>query len=662
MSGKPLRNPTDANKYRNEYLAYLDLQIDNDEKNLQANLLHKRTGQVASQITDYSTTSQKLANMYALRIELKKQLRRICVAEDADLVVQGLRDDEVRFAVNYIEKLVAELRPKFKYGAPEPYVSQYIRRVYDIELESQGLPNENILREILGRMGQLVSRADLEDAGRLIIAISRTTNEGYLAPIQQDIADVRGMIDRIGQITSFIANKPIDPILLPEIERIVKESTADLPTKGQLTELLIRIDRAKGDTEQVKALVADLHQLLAQNPDDLELLARGLDALQASVEEQSRQSAQDVETLRQGTTRLARGVEVGIGAVREDIGELRGRQDNLAEAVALLEDRLNVKLSSQQIRVVDEMTKARATLGAILDRLAKLEEGQETKGEPVTAEVGIPAQEGLRATFPVQRRIVKKLPVPLNPKSDEYKAISRKAQIDDLTERYITILEERGVEPPNRAPSNYVANIKGWYRRNYPQIVLIYEAGIGPPPEAEAEAVGKGLRRIKGKGISIDEDLGVKSNLKFAPFGRYIINLAKLNDDIIRLCRKNGTNISNCKTLRVSPDLANVIRKIVNGGKPTFNDLTALNDEDKHKYNEYIRKSEIVGEGIEVPEIDEKKDLNQFEIMKGEILSGNDSTELIKKFKTLIVKLVHNGRLPKGQAKELLLDLASLGY
>jgi hypothetical protein len=35
---------------------------------------------------------------------------------------------------------------------------------------------------------------------------------------------------------------------------------------------------------------------------------------------------------------------------------------------------------------------------------------------------------------------------------------------------------------------------------------------------------------------------------------------------------------------------------------------------------------------------------------------------MIKKFKLLIVKLTHQGRLPKGQAKEILMDLASLGY
>ena len=59
---------------------------------------------------------------------------------------------------------------------------------------------------------------------------------------------------------------------------------------------------------------------------------------------------------------------------------------------------------------------------------------------------------------------------------------------------------------------------------------------------------------------------------------------------------------------------------------------------------------------------EDEKSINQFEIMKGEILNGNDSVDLVKKFKLLIVKLVSKDLLPKGQAKEILMELATLGY
>jgi hypothetical protein len=58
----------------------------------------------------------------------------------------------------------------------------------------------------------------------------------------------------------------------------------------------------------------------------------------------------------------------------------------------------------------------------------------------------------------------------------------------------------------------------------------------------------------------------------------------------------------------------------------------------------------------------DEKDINQFEIYKGEILNGNDSADLVKKFKIWIMKMVKKDLLPKSQAKELLMDLVSLGY
>ena len=42
--------------------------------------------------------------------------------------------------------------------------------------------------------------------------------------------------------------------------------------------------------------------------------------------------------------------------------------------------------------------------------------------------------------------------------------------------------------------------------------------------------------------------------------------------------------------------------------------------------------------------------------------SGNDGNETIKKFKVLVMRTMNKGLLPKGQAKEILVDLATMGY
>ena len=56
------------------------------------------------------------------------------------------------------------------------------------------------------------------------------------------------------------------------------------------------------------------------------------------------------------------------------------------------------------------------------------------------------------------------------------------------------------------------------------------------------------------------------------------------------------------------------------------------------------------------------KEVDDFEIMKGEIMSGNDNKDLVRKFKSTILRLSNKGVIPKSQVKELLLELTEMGF
>jgi hypothetical protein len=58
----------------------------------------------------------------------------------------------------------------------------------------------------------------------------------------------------------------------------------------------------------------------------------------------------------------------------------------------------------------------------------------------------------------------------------------------------------------------------------------------------------------------------------------------------------------------------------------------------------------------------ESEDENRFNILRGQLLSGNDNKELVKEFKTMLLKLSNEGRIGKVEARELLLDLTALGH
>jgi hypothetical protein len=188
------------------------------------------------------------------------------------------------------------------------------------------------------------------------------------------------------------------------------------------------------------------------------------------------------------------------------------------------------------------------------------------------------------------------------------------------------------------------------------------------------DVIGSGLRkrrgRPKGSGIKktfdeyIDPDAGIKSKTPFISFGKHFINNNKLQDGIISLRHKSGAGLPNFPSRKVSPNLSGIIKTIVGGGMPSYNDVDKLTDEEKNYLHQISKKSDLTQMlAIPAPSKDKmEKDFNQFEIMKGEIMAGNDSKDLIKKFKVLLLKLVNTGQLPKQQVQEIMTELLEMGY
>ena len=58
----------------------------------------------------------------------------------------------------------------------------------------------------------------------------------------------------------------------------------------------------------------------------------------------------------------------------------------------------------------------------------------------------------------------------------------------------------------------------------------------------------------------------------------------------------------------------------------------------------------------------EEQDYVRFQILVGELKSGNNNPTLIRELKTILLRLKNNGRIPKREAHEILEDVLSLGF
>ena len=184
---------------------------------------------------------------------------------------------------------------------------------------------------------------------------------------------------------------------------------------------------------------------------------------------------------------------------------------------------------------------------------------------------------------------------------------------------------------------------------------------------------GIGIRRRgrpKGSGLvkpiseRIDQTKGVKQGHTHVPFGKYIINKNKLDDDIISLKHERGYGVKGYPSAKITKNLSRVFKTIIGGGVPRFEELSSLTDDEKKYLHEVSKKAGIMDKiSIPTPSKDQQEqDVHSFEVMKGELLAGNDSPELVKKFKLLVLKLSKNGSLPRRESAEIMEDLISLGF
>jgi hypothetical protein len=182
--------------------------------------------------------------------------------------------------------------------------------------------------------------------------------------------------------------------------------------------------------------------------------------------------------------------------------------------------------------------------------------------------------------------------------------------------------------------------------------------------------VGRRAGRPRGSGIvkplheRIDNTKGIKQGHTHVPFGKYILNKNRLDDDIFYFKHNKGYGVHGYPARKITKNLSGIIKTIVGGGVPKFDELNNLSNEEKTYLHNVSKKAGIMDKiSIPTPSKDMlERDIHQFEVMKGEILAGNDSHELIKKFKIILLKLSKNGTIPKQESMEIMEDLLALGY
>jgi len=179
--------------------------------------------------------------------------------------------------------------------------------------------------------------------------------------------------------------------------------------------------------------------------------------------------------------------------------------------------------------------------------------------------------------------------------------------------------------------------------------------------------VGRGLHRPKSKVSleNIDFSKSIEPIKSYIPFGRYVLNRHKLNDNILMIKHMKGGAIGTIPTSHISSGLSKALKHFVDTQlPPNYDMISDLSKEDKEMLHKVAKQAHLLDKmNVPTPNLTEEEQENhRFDILKGEINAGNDAKDVIKEFKLLLLKFIHKNKLPRRQAQEILLDLIALGY
>jgi hypothetical protein len=618
MSGQPNINSSDRGKFREQYLSSLELRAKLDNVNLQANRVYKRTGQLPSEPSDFRSLEEKLADSERLRHEARAALTDIADGREANKISIEMTPDQLLFYSQQKDTINPIIKKQFRLGVYAdtflPFLTRYMNDTaanYGVSTGLQQASGRNVLLNGENLIKQITNVDQLEELVRIILSDNRITTE------DPQFIGMMGAIQGLVRLLDFGGINPYEEIKTfrdeadrTEMYEMLNDILQEVPTKVQISRKMDIIRRflAAGDMGQVKTEIERIQQLCEVTPDAI-----------------------------QQHTILREDLQKPKGDVGDLLGDDAPAQEGLAHPV--LQQGKGVQ--KDWVKSLNDKTKpvgGGTASGSLYKR---------TSGTAAAANADI--TQYILNNLPLLKRI-------------------EEASAEEMPD---IIAELQGAAVAAPAAATEMAEAEPFFSE----------------VESEVESGGYGFKGLKsqkaknrvvfkGRGLGVkaprkyhspnatDWTKGVNPTKRFVPIGRYIINKHRLDDDVVAMKRPAGSCIKEFPSTRVSSKLGKVIRHIVGGGIPEFDDLEGLDDNEKAYLHNLAKETHIIDRlSIPAPKKSESdKEIDKFNVMRGEIMSGNDNKELVKKFKLLTMKLMNRNLLPKGQARDILFDLTSMGF
>jgi hypothetical protein len=684
MSGQPYKRITDVEKFRNQYLNNLNLRTQLDDTVHQAVKNYKATGALpaVSQMKDNRTTSEKLADTERLKVELAGSLAKVSSLQFGDAVVQRIISSPLNqdnslliFASQRINDIVERLSRIYTYGIKGDtndiqQIVNFIAKMYEdknsLANSTRDFLNNNINSNIGGFTagGNQFSKT-LSTIEGLKSKLKEISNYLVYENILED--EQRRRIQNIITVIDILRHiLPRDIFFMSAIDNYIIKFNINTPDRRLYDIVISYKDYITTNIPNITNINI-IYNKLIKYFDEVRKSMPGLINQRMIVDYNDREDIIDNEAINK-LELLEKSFALNMKSLTEALVNLEG---------------VIIPSTEWNINTIQELYKNIRDSDVFRVVRQGVEDG-EIDDVNFSDDSNIPQQPVVNQPILNQPDNNRDL---VNP-GQQQRARQINNLVDEMYDAFDMYNMDQWLELINQVSERY--NIPNDGEDITPE--MIKELLINDPDYNVGQIAvgGLGLRskiitkgnnkiskrgrgRPKGSGIkkkyaetvnSSISNSGIEPERRFIKFGRYLLNTKKLNDGILAIKRPSGNGIAEFPSQRISNNFRKVVKIMIGGGNPSFGDLEVLSEPERLYLHKLASKADIVDK-FNIPTPSKTKyeqDIHEFEVMKGEIMSGNDSKELIKKFKLHILKLSKLGALPKAEVHDILETLVELGY
>ena len=677
----PQRKPRDKEKIRQQYLANLQLENSNNTLNLNASKMYRATG-ASSQVATVMTGTEKLAGLEGLKQIGADFLvsARFANPLSAKEAVDKMTPDEVKFLNEYNVFISGNFKGR---NVPSTVIVNYIRKLKKTLEETDGvdygIQQSRGAGILLTGSNEVYSSADISEVSR------HMGLSGIYQDIYHRVLDLMNKINRqclkADQLQKAQQEGPEQLALAQKANSQYRENT---PT----VEDLIEMADSNDGVGMVNALLG------AGTMSDI-MAVLGVKATEGPV---ARGAPPDEGSGVNTETPADKGLERQmwieeeynfIASLRASPLEMKYEIDNLKRETGVeietnedIKTALGVKFDQGAPPFVAGPAPSAPIPGG----------GGGAGGEPVHTTSMEHTPTDLTATS-ATASAVKPTPAQTDPTEPLYK------ECENVMELFKELKEKGGASPDNtpvlrevkhalehlhhycqtqgfngHRPDGLVGkmNISG-LTVNIINAMEDYVAQLykgtepfmgGKPKPAPSERSVATTALTSGSGLT---GRGLGRNYEkpkpYKQFGRHLIHRHKLDDGILMIKYPSGARHPEMPAQKISEDLTKVFKEMADGKMPQYHHFQGLSVKDKEILHRVVRHTQF--KDMEVPPPDKEamdKELDRFEILKGEIEAGNDNKEIIKEFKVMLMKFMRKGRIPKAQVNEIMEHLLMMGH